>query len=278
MYSDLMEYSYAFVAAVTVMLVSLSGVIFSSSVLSTWTHRHLKYLATFSAGVFLMVVYHLLEEMLHESDALALVVGAVLFGAALMEALHHLLPAEHHHHEAHHDHTHTSVDGRRVLVSDALHNIGDGILLVAAFATNWAIGIAATVGIVVHELVQEISEFFVLKEAGYTTKRALGLILLSSSTILIGVGVASFLSSSEAIALLFAGLAAGGFLAVLLRDLLPHTLHSIKEHGGGFIHLSAFVMGIILMFGVQTYFSHEEIEEAHGGEVTSSPRIQGTLN
>lgn len=273
-----MEYSYAFIAAVSVMLVSLSGVVFSSSVLASWTHRHLTYLATFSAGVFLMVVYHLLEEMVHESEALALGAGAVLFGAALMEALHHLLPAEHHHHDAHHDHSHTSVDGRRVLVSDALHNIGDGILLVAAFATNWAIGIAATIGIVVHELVQEISEFFVLKEAGYTTIRVLGLNLLSSSTILIGVGVASFLSSSEVIALLFAGLAAGGFVAVLLRDLLPHALQSIKQNGGGLIHLGAFALSITLMLGVQTFFSHEGVEEAHGGEVTSSPHVADVLN
>jgi zinc and cadmium transporter len=273
-----MEYSYALVAAVVVMSVSLAGVIFSSSILSAWTHRHLTYLATFSAGVFLMVVYHLLEEMLHEGDALALAAGAVLFGAALMEALHHLLPAEHHHHEAEHDHAHTSVDGRRVLVSDALHNVGDGILLVAAFATNWAIGIAATIGIVVHELVQEISEFFVLKEAGYTTQRALGLNVLSSSTILIGVGVASFLSSSEVTALLFAGLAAGGFLAVLLRDLLPHAIDSIKQHGGGVIHLGALVLGVCLMLGVQTLFSHEETEEAHGGEITSSPQNRDTLN
>ncbi len=260
------------VAALAIMLVSLSGVIFASKALSQWMRSNLTYLATFSAGVFVIVIYHLLEETLHESGSFALAAGAVLFGAALMEALHHLLPAEHHHHNVEHTHAHTPVDGRRVLLSDALHNVGDGVLLVAAFATGWAIGLTAAVGILIHELVQEISEFFVLKEAGYSNGEALGRNLLSSSTILIGVGIATYLSSANEIAVLFGGLAAGGFIAVLLRDLMPHAIESIKTHGGAAKHATALVLGVTLMLGVQTYFGHEEgADEARGGEITSFP-------
>ncbi len=274
-----MEFGPPLVAAFAVMLVSLSGVAFASQALSGWMRSNLTYLATFSGGVFLIVVYHLLEETLHESGSVALAAGAVLFGAALMEALHHLLPAEHHHHNVEHAHAHTPFDGRRVLLSDALHNVGDGVLLVAAFATSWAIGIAATIGILIHELVQEISEFFVLKEAGYSTAKALSRNFLSSSIILIGVALAAFLSSADEIAVLFGGLAAGGFLAVLLRDLMPHALESIRERGGAWKHITALFFGVALMLSVQTYFGHDEgADEARGGEITSSPQTQGILN
>ena len=262
-YSACMDSSILFplIAAGAVMLVSLSGIVFASQFLGAWARRNLTFLATFSGGIFLIVIFHLLEETLHESSSLALAAGAVLFGATMMEALHHLLPAEHHHHNVEHDHLHTPVDGRRVLLSDALHNVGDGVLIVAAFAVDTSIGLVATVGIVIHELVQEVSEFFVLKEAGYTNTQALSRNFLSSSTILVGVGIAFFLSSAEEIAVLFAGFAAGGFLAVILRDLLPHAVHSIKERGGGWKHLFALAFGIMLMLGIQTLTPHEEVHE-----------------
>jgi zinc and cadmium transporter len=267
-----MHIGYAFIAACVVMLVSLSGVLFSAEMVRSWMHRNLPYLATFASGVFLLVVYHLLEETLHESSSLALASGAVLFGAAMMVALHHVLPA-HHHHESAHDHPHTRIDGRRVLISDAFHNVGDGVLLVATFAVSIPVGLTAAVGIVLHELVQEISEFFVLKGSGYSTREALGFNLLSSGTILIGVALAAYLSSAEHIAVLFAGIAAGGFLTILIQDLLPNTLESVKKQGGGWTHVIAGLLGIALMLGVQTAFPHEE-ERGHAGEAATSAALQ----
>lgn len=253
-----MQIWYPLFAAVVVMIVSLSGVLFSAEVLRTWMHRNLTYLATFSGGVFLLVVYHLLKETLHESSSLALPAGAILFGAALMQALHHVMPEAHHHHNVEYDHAHSPIDGRRVLISDGFHNIGDGVLLVAAFAVNFSVGFAAAIGIILHELVQEVSEFFVLKEAGYSNRQALIRNFISSSTILVGVAVAAFLASAENIAILFAGIAAGGFLAILIQDLLPHAINSVKKRGGGWKHVVAVLLGIGLMLGVQMLFPHEE--------------------
>ena len=259
---------FPLMAAAIVMLVSLSGIIFTSKIFGDWVRNNLPFLATFSAGVFLTVVFHLLHEILHGGNSLALATGAVLFGAALVESLHHLLPAEHHHHSVEHDHEHTRVDGRKVLLSDALHNIGDGVLLVASFAVAVSIGLAATAGILIHEFVQSISEFFVLKEAGYTNKQALTRNFLSASTILLGVIIAVFLSSADGIAILFAGVAAGGFLAVVLRDLLPHAIHSVREHGGGVKHVLALVFGVLLMLGVQVTLPHDEPDD-HESLVTT---------
>lgn len=253
----------SFAAALGVVLISLSGVIFASGFLREWMHRNLPYLATFAGGVFLVVIYYLLEETLYESS-LALVLGAVLFGAALIEALHHILPTRHHHHSISQGHEHTPIDGRRVLASDALHNVGDGVLIVASFSVGSLTGLAATIGILVHEFVQEISEYFVLREAGYSMRDALTRNLLASVTILIGVGAALFLASSEHIAVLFAGLAAGGFLSVVIRDLIPHTAEAIQRHGGLYLHALALVLGALLMFGIQSLLPHEEYEEHPG--------------
>jgi zinc and cadmium transporter len=265
MYTEFMETSlvWAVLSAAVVALVSLSGVLFSFGFLGHFMKRNLKYLASFSGGVFMLVVYHLLEETVHESESLALVAGSVLFGVALMQTLHHLIPEaqHHHHHDTAHDHTHSSIDGRRVLLTDGIHNIGDGVLLVASYAVSIPIGIAATIGIVIHELVQEISEYFVLREAGYSSSQALGRNLISASTIFLGVGLAAFLSSAHEIAILFAGIAAGGFLAIVLQDLLPHAIGSTKSGASLYMHALAAIAGVLLMIGVQSLTPHEEREE-----------------
>lgn len=269
----------ALVSAVFIMLVSLSGALFATSLIGTWMKTNLTYLATFSAGVFSVVLIHLIVEIAHDGSSLAFGLGTIIFGAAFMEALHHLLPPEHHHHDVNHGHTHSLLDGRRVLLSDALHNVGDGVLLVASFSVSWTIGIVATIGIVIHELVQEVSEFFVLREAGYSTVAALSWNFLSSTTVLIGVAFATYLSSSASLAILFTGLAAGGFLAVLLRDLLPHAMQSIRENGGAGKHIVALFCGVALMTTVQAIFSHTEFDDTSlKNGITFSARIPNTLN
>lgn len=271
----------ALIAALIVMLVSLIGVIFTAGRLGAWMQRYLTYLATFSAGVFLLVAYSLAEEAVHEGGWLV-GIFAVLLGAALMEAMQYFLPTQHHHHEHVHDHQHSSIDGRRVLVSDALHNIGDGILLVGAFSAGWYIGIAATVGVLLHEAVQEISEFFVLKEAGYSTRHALGWSFAVSATILIGFFLATSLASVGFFVALLSGIAAGGFLSVVLHDLLPHALASIRTNGKAHLHIIVGLAGAGAMLILQITVPHEheevpaaETETAASMEIPAAPMPAG---
>jgi len=249
-------------AALCVMLVSLSGVIFVSQTLGAWMRPRLTYLATFAAGVLSILAYHLIEESLHESPTAALAASSILAGVIVMEIIHYLLPEEHHHHEVPADHSHTSIDGRKVLVSDAVHNVTDGFIIVPAFLIDWTIGLAATVGILFHEFVQEVSEFFVLKEAGYSTKRALTLNFVVSSSILLGVFLALVLASFETTLALLAGFAAGGFLSVVVRDLLPHAAQSVKAGGEWLPHVLAAFVGAALMFSILVLVPHEEVERS----------------
>lgn len=261
----------SFLAAFCVMLASLVGVIFTNQTLGDWMRSRLTYLATFSAGVLGILAYHLIEEAFHEADTVSLAAASIIAGVVTLEVIHHLLP-EHHHHEIAEDHTHTAVDGRRILVSDSIHNITDGFLIVPAFLIDWKIGVAATFGIFLHELVQEISEFFVLKEAGYSDRKALTFNFAVSSTILIGIGLALSLASFETVLIVLTGFAAGGFLSVVIRDLIPHALASAKAHGGWLPHISAAILGAMLMFGVTTLVPHEHAhdEEAHAHEQSTT--------
>lgn len=250
---------YPFLAALSIMGLSLVGVIFTAGELGRWLKRNLTYLATFAGGVFILVAWHLAEEAVREGGWIV-GVGAVLFGALLMESINFFFPA-HHHHDVAHDHTHTQIDGRRVLASDALHNIGDGILLLAAFSADFYIGVAAAIGVLLHEFVQEMSEFFVLRESGYSTRRALTLNFTVSASILVGLFLAAFLSSSVILTSILAGIAAGGFLSVLLHDLLPHALASIKTHGRAYVHVLSLLVGAGAMFSVQALMPDGAIEE-----------------
>lgn len=270
-YTRRMHIWYALLAAFAVMLISLIGIVFTVGRIGAWMQRYLTYLATFSAGVFLLIAYHLAEEAVHEGGWVV-GVASVLLGAGVMEAVNYFFPLEHHHHEHEEDHAHTPVDGRKVLASDALHNIGDGILIVGAFASDIYVGVAATVGIFLHEAVQGISEYFVLRESGYSHGGALARNFLVSGTILIGFIFAAFLSSGPMLAIL-SGLAAGGFLSVVLHDLLPHAYHSVRVHGGAYVHVIAALIGASAMFALQTALPHEEehVEES------SPARIEATL-
>src|SRR3989344_7890377 len=119
-------------AAVFVMSASLTGVIFTNQAIGAWMRQRLTYLATFSAGVLTVLAYHLVEEAFHESTSTVFAVASVVAGLAILEVIHHVLPETHHHHQAPVGHAHTTVDGRRVFISEAVHTETEGFLLVPA--------------------------------------------------------------------------------------------------------------------------------------------------
>lgn len=244
-------------AGLAVMVVSLSGVIFTSNTVGAWLKPRLAYLATFSAGVLAVLAYHLIEEALHEASSFTVVAASLVVGVVALEIIHGLVPDAHHHHEAT-DHSHSAIDGRRVLISDGVHNITDGFLIVSSFLADWRIGIGATLGIMLHESVQEISEFFVLKHAGYTNRQALTYNFISSSTILIGIAIALIFASSDSFLAVFAALAAGGFLSVVIRDLIPSAVESARSNGRWLQHVIAICIGAALMLSLTFAMPHEE--------------------
>lgn len=244
-------------ASALVMLASFSGK------LAVWKHagpmveRNLHFLVSFSAGVLLAVMYGLSSEIVEHAGSLTAGLPWIAIGAVVVMIAFRFLPHFHHHHESGSGHAHSRLDAGRILLSDGIHNIGDGIVIVASFAVSPFLGIVSTASILVHEALQEISEFFVLREAGLSTSTALLYNFLASSTILVGaVGAFFLLERFEALEVPLLGLAAGSYLIVVFHDLLPHSLDSVRERGHLVRHLAFFALGLALMLAFVTLAPH----------------------
>ena len=70
----------------------------------------------------------------------------------------------HHHHDHCCGHVHKP---QKILIGDGIHNIADGLVLAASFAVSPLAGAGVFFSILIHEFLQESSEFFVLKAAGF---------------------------------------------------------------------------------------------------------------
>ncbi len=244
-------------ASLIIMLASLIGVISVWKNVGKIIENNLHYLVSFSAGVFLFISYQLSLETIEHSHTIQTGLLWILIGMFGLWLIFKILPTFHHHHDNEEIHNHSFIDARRIILSDGLHNIGDGILLVTSFAVSSVLGWTTALSIFIHEIIQEVSEFFVLKGAGYSTKKALGVNFLISFTILIGsLGGYLLLGSFEILEVPLLGLSAGSFLMVVIQDLIPHSikvsttkLHIIK-------HLGWFLLGLLLMILIGTTFSH----------------------
>lgn len=246
-------------AAGLIMVTSLIGVVFVHRVAREFLEERLSYLVSFSAGVFLVTAgalaleaFHLFADPLHA-------IGWIALGYVLAWGLHFILPETHHHHDDSCGHTHHGA--RRLIAGDAIHNVTDGLILVPAFLASPVLGVAVTTSIVIHEALQEISEFFVLRQAGFSSARALMINFAVSSAIFIGVFISYFALSSLALEGILLAVAAGFFFNVVLHDLLPNR----KTHGAGTVlveHVLILAVGVIAMAGVNALLgdSHEHGE------------------
>ncbi|MDP2642100.1 MAG: ZIP family metal transporter [bacterium] len=248
-------------------LISYSVFIMGASligVVSVWQgagkiiERNLNLLVSFSAGVFLVIAYQLGAEAVEHSSTVGSGLVWVVTGALSIWLLFKVLPSFHHHHEsALEEHPHSRLDARRIMVGDGLHNVGDGILLAASFAVGTPFGAITALSIFVHELVQEMSEFFVLRQAGYSVRQALVLNFTISGTILLGALGGSFLLDGfETVEAPLLGLASGAFLTVVLHDLIPHSVRASRQKNLYLRHFVWFLLGIVLMFVVNMLVGH----------------------
>lgn len=258
---------FIILASFGVMLASLGGKLLTWRFVGRIVERNLTFLVSFSAGVLLVVIWNLCTEIIEHAGSLSLGVPWIAGGAVLILVAFRYLPDFHHHHDAREDnHSHSRIDAGRILLSDAIHNVGDGVLLAAAFAISPVFGFFTALSVFLHEFVQEISEFFVLREAGMSVRTALIFNFITSSTILIGaMGGYFLLERSEAFELPLLGLAAGSFLIVVFHDLIPHSIRTSHKRIHYVKHLGWFIVGVFLMASLLALVPHDEPEGVHVG-------------
>lgn len=197
----------------------LAAGLLSFALLSRW----LAPMVSYATGVLLAAAFlHLLPEAFSQADsieALFAVTLAGLFGFFLLEKVA-LWRHEHQHGSA--GAGHNSRTGLLIVVGDGFHNFVDGVLIAAAFMTDTALGVATTMAIIAHEIPQEVGDFMVLLNAGYSRDKAL-LLNFASSLMSIAGGVLGYFAlddAREATPYVLV-LAAASFIYIAVADLIP---------------------------------------------------------
>ena len=200
--------------------------------------RLVKHLVSLSAGVLLgTALLQVLPEAFEsraEPHALFLTLLAGLLFFFLLEKAELYRHGHHHEGDGHEHHHHYDSDqagrgGWAVLVGDSVHNFCDGVIIAAAFLADVRLGVMTAVAIVAHEIPQEVGDYIVLLNAGFTRGRALLFNALSGLAAVAG-GVLGYLVV-EPWRDLFPYLlvvAASSFVYMAVADLLPQLQRRLK--------------------------------------------------
>lgn len=112
--------------------------------------------------------------------------------------------------------------GPLILTGDALHNFVDGVVIAAGFLSSVPLGIATGLAVFTHELPQEMGDFAILLNSGYSRLRALGLNILSGLATFPGAIVAYLaLDRIHGAVPYVLALSAASFIYIALADLTP---------------------------------------------------------
>jgi zinc and cadmium transporter len=190
-------------------------------------------LVSLSAGVLLgTALLNVLPEAFHSDipsgELFATLLGGLLFFFLLEKAElyrhshHHEGDHPHHHHHDGFDAEQAGAGGWSVLLGDSIHNFCDGVIIAAAFLTDVHLGVVTTLAIVAHEIPQEIGDFIVLLNAGFSRARALAFNGLSGLAAVLGglVGYWAVDGLQRWFPYLLV-VAASSFIYVAVADLLP---------------------------------------------------------
>jgi zinc and cadmium transporter len=226
-------------------LISLIGV-FTLSFNRKKLENYLDLLVALSVGALLGGAFlHLIPE-LAETGNLAELSIFMLGGMLLFFVLEKFVFWHHCHHS---EHEHLSFSYMN-LIGDTLHNFLDGVLLAGAFMLSIPIGITAALGIILHEIPQEIGDFGVLLKGGFTKKQALKMNLFVSLAAFVGAGFAILFNYFlEGIIPYLVAVAAGGFIYIAATDLIPE-LHKNPKISESVKQLVMILIGIIIMFAM----------------------------
>ena len=204
-----------------------AAAVFSFALLSKMVER----MVSLSVGIMLATsLLHALPEAF-ESKADNHTLFAVLLGGLLaffvLEKFAILRHSHHHEDDGHgHHHGHDKKEagkaGWMILVGDGLHNFTDGILIAAAFLADPHLGLITGLAIIVHEIPQEIADFIVLLNAGFSRTRAYVYNLICSLMAVVG-GLLGYFTLERGMewipyVLVFAS---SGFIYIAVSDLMP---------------------------------------------------------
>jgi zinc and cadmium transporter len=195
--------------------------------------RIVQNLVSVSVGVLLgTALLHVLPEAFESQVApsalFATLLGGLLFFFLLEKAElyrhghHHEGDDPHHHHQHGFDAEQAGRGGWSVLVGDSIHNFCDGIIIAAAFLADTRLGVVTSLAIIAHEIPQEVGDYIVLLNAGFSRAKALLFNALSGFAAVVGGVLGYFIVGPwEALFPYLLVVASSSFVYVAVADLLP---------------------------------------------------------
>jgi zinc and cadmium transporter len=213
-------------------------------------NRLIPHLVSFATGVLLGAAFMRLLPGAFEGfgpDRIHAVGLTVLAGLLVFFLLEKLVLWRHCHHDecdAHSGgHSHAA-SGRLILIGDAMHNFVDGVLIAAAFLTDFHLGVATSVAVIAHEIPQEVGDLAILLHSGFSRLGALTLNLLVSLTSVLG-GVLGYmwLDNTRAFLPYALAVAASSFIYVAVADLIP-GLHKRVDFRSALAQITLIAAGI----------------------------------
>lgn len=217
--------------------------------------RLLPPMVSFAVGALLGVVFlDLLPEAMTAPGAdvhqVSFTVLAGLLGFFLLEKT--VLWRHHHHGDAQAcEHASNKAAGTLILLGDGIHNFVDGILIAAAFLTDFHLGVLTSIAVAAHEIPQEMSDFVVLLHSGFSRAKALLYNVLSSLTTVVGALLAYYsLSSLQDIIPYVLAVAAASFIYIAVADLIP-GLHERTQLRAALQQISLIVLGVGVIYAAE---------------------------
>ncbi len=117
-----------------------------------------------------------------------------------------------------------------ILIGGSLHNFTDGAIVGAAVLTSLPLGITTALAVAAHQIPQEVGDYAILLDAGYSRTRAFVMNTLSALTCALGAVAVYAAASWTPTALPYVlAFAAGSFLYVAMSDLIPGLHHDSPD-------------------------------------------------
>jgi len=242
-------------------IVSLIGGIILLSKRS-WAEKLATYATPFAAGALLAAVFlDLLSEGIELAEPstvfISTLVGIVTFFFA--ERFLHWF----HHHHVHEDSSDPTAS--LIVIGDTLHNALDGVAIAASFLVSVPTGIITTLAVAAHEIPQEVGDFGLLLNKGYSRKKVLIVNVVSAVATTVMALLTFWLGSDTQLPIgVLLGLSAGFLLYIAMSDVIP-TIHETTKNKLFDVRPLLLVVGIVTV-GLSINAAHQYIEPEHAEE------------
>ena len=143
-----------------------------------------------------------------------------------------------------------------IVVGDSFHNFTDGIIIASAFLADVKLGVVTAAAIVAHEMPQEVGDFLVLLNSGFSKAKALALNALSSLAAVAGALLGYFaLSAAQSWVPQVLAISAASMIYVAVADLIP-GLQRRTRFAESVAQVAFIALGIFTLWAVNLLVGH----------------------